>query len=202
MDPSYPDISEEDFPRYNWRNFYKEDKEIIPPNAPEPLGLEMVIRAYVDADHAGDKVTRRSRSGFIVWVNSAPVYWFSKKQPGVETSTFGSEFLAMRNCCEYLKGLRYKIRMMGIPLEHCCYVSGDNKSVLYNTTLPESVLKKKAHSIAYHYIREGAARDEWRTNYIHTDDNPADICTKALPSGIKRKNKVRSILYDIYPIEK
>lgn len=201
LDPSYPEIEEDAFPKHDWSKWYKVDKEVIPPNAPEPLGLEFVLRACVDADHAGDKITRRSRTGFIVWVNSAPIHWFSKKQSGVETSTFGSEFLAMKQCCEYLKGLRYKIRMMGIPIEHCSFVSGDNKSVLYNTTLPESTLKKKSHSIAYHYVREGCARDEWRTNYIHTDDNPADICTKALCPGIKRCNKVRSLMYDIYPIK-
>ena len=107
----------------------------------------------------------------------------------------------MKQCCEYLKGLRYKVRMMGILIEHCCFITGDNKSVLYNTTLPDSTLKKKSHSIAYHYVREGCARDEWKTSYVHTDDNPADICTKALPSGVKRCNKIRSIMYDIYPDE-
>ena len=50
----------------------------------------MVIRAFVDADHAGDKVSRRSRTGFVVFVNSAPIMWISKKQAGVETSTFGT----------------------------------------------------------------------------------------------------------------
>ena len=201
LDPSYPDIDESLYPKYDWSSFYKVDKEQLPPNAPEPLGLEMVIRACVDADHAGDTATRRSRSGFIVWANSAPIYWYSKKkrQGGVETSTFGSEFLPMKQCCEYLKGLRYKLRMMGIPVVHCCFVSGDNKSVLYNTTLPDSTIKKKSHSISYHYVREGCARDEWRTCYIHTDDNPVDICTNPLPAGIKRYQKVRSVMYDIYP---
>ena len=129
------------------------------------------------------------------------IYWLSKKQAGVESSTFGSEFLAMKHCCEYLRGLRYKIRMMGIPMEHCCFVYGDNKSVLYNTTLPDSTLKKKHHSIAYHYVREGCANDEWRTAYIKTDDNCSDITTKSLPNGINRKRKVRSVMYDIYPEE-
>ena len=200
MDPSYPEILEHEFPKHEWKKFYKVSEEAVPPNAPKPLGLELVIRAYVDADHAGDKITRRSRTGFIIFINSAPVHWISKKQAGVETSTFGSEFLAMKHCCEYLRGLRYKIRMMGIPLEHCCFVYGDNKSVLYNTSLPDSTLKRKHHSIAYHYVREGCATDEWRTAYIRTEDNCSDLCTKSLPSGINRKRKVRSVMYDIYPI--
>lgn len=87
----------------------------------------------MDADHAGDQITRRSRTGFIVFANMAAVHWLSKKQASVETSTLGSEFLAMKHCYEYRKGLRYKLRMMGIklrmvgiPLEHCCFIYGDN----------------------------------------------------------------------------
>ena len=57
---------------------------------------------------------------------------------------------------------------MGIPVEGPAYIKGDNKSVLYNTTIPDSTLKKKSQSIAYHFVREGAARDEWRTSYIST----------------------------------
>ena len=58
MDPSYPNIRVEDFPDYDWENHYCHYKEEIPDNIPEPLGLEMVIRAFVDADHAGDQLTR------------------------------------------------------------------------------------------------------------------------------------------------
>ena len=50
----------------------------IPSNVPEPLGSEFVMRAFVDSDHAGDSITRRSRTGFIVFLNNAPVYCNSK----------------------------------------------------------------------------------------------------------------------------
>jgi hypothetical protein len=63
----------------------------------------------------------------------------------------------------YVRGLRYKLRMMGIPCEGPTYVYGDNQSVLFNTTIPESTLKKKTQSIAYHFVREGSVKDEWRT---------------------------------------
>ena len=58
MDPTYPDIKVSDFPDYDWENHYHGYKEEIPNNVPEALGLEMVIRAFVDADHAGDTLTR------------------------------------------------------------------------------------------------------------------------------------------------
>jgi hypothetical protein len=156
------------------------------------------MRAKVDADHAADTTTRRSRTGFIVYLNCAPIYWMSKKQNSVESSSFGSEFTAMKQCTEYLRGLRYKLRMMGIPVTGPAYVHGDNQSVLANTTVPDSILKKKSQSIAYHFVQEGVANDEWRTVYINTHNNPADLLTKPLPAGMKRTKFVRMILHHIF----
>ena len=87
---------------------------------------------------------------------------------------------------------------MDIPVYNPCFVYGDNQSVLWNTMCPDSVLKKNTSSVAYHFVREGVFRDDWRTIYIKTSENPSDICTKSLPAGINRKRKVRSIFYEIY----
>ena len=162
FDPSDPPIDESLFERKDWTNSefgHVSGKEELPGNAPPPRGKEFLVRAKVDADHAGDTQTRRSRTGFIVYMQCAPIYWFSKKQNSVESSTFGSEFCAMKQCCEHLRGLRHKLRMMGIPVEMPALIFGDNQSVLCNTSLPDSTLKKKTNSICCHLVREGAARD-------------------------------------------
>jgi hypothetical protein len=88
--------------------------------------------------------------------------------------------------------------MMGIPCDGLSYIEGDNQSVLANTTCPDSTLKKKRQSIAYHFIREGAARDEWRTTYVNTHLNEADLLMKLLPAGEKRKGFVRCVLHHIH----
>ena len=165
---------------------------------PESRGLGFIMCAKVDADHASDTMMRRSRTGFLVYLNCAPIYWWSKKQNSVESSSFGSEFIAMKQCCEYVRGLRYKLQMMGIPCEDPTFIFGDNQSVLANTTIPDSTLKKKSQSIAYHFVREGAARDEWRTAYVNTHENEADLLTKQLPFGEKRKSFVRKLLHHIF----
>ena len=51
---------------------------------------------FTDSDHAGDKVSCRSRSGFLIYVNTALLQWFLKKQSTVETSVFGAQFVAMK----------------------------------------------------------------------------------------------------------
>ena len=198
LDPSTPDINESLFEKQDWKDtVYGLSKEEIPPNIPQARGFGFKIVAYVDSDHAGDSITRRSRTGFIVYVNSSPIYWTSKKQTSIETSSFGSEFIAMKVCCEYLRGLRYKLRMMGIPCEFPSYVFGDNQSVLANSSKPFSMLRKKSASIAYHFVREGVANDEWRVTYVNTHDNVADILTKPLPSGVKRVKFVQMLLHHI-----
>ena len=156
------------------------------------------MRAKVDADHASDTITRCSRMGFLVYLNSAPIYWCSKKQNSVESSSFGSKFIAMKQCCEYVHGLRYKLRMMGISCDDPMFIYGDNQLVLANTTIPDSTLNKKSQSIAYHFVQEGAAQDEWRMTYINTHENEADLLTNQLPSGEKRKSFVQKLLHHIF----
>ena len=201
FDPTPIDFDRNLFERQDWSYSsygYESLEEELPLNMPTPHGQSMTMRVFVDADHAGEVVTRRSRTGFIVFLNGAPIYWSSKKQNSVETSTFGSEFVAMKQATEYVRGLRYKLRMMGIKVDEPAFVFGDNKSVLCNTTAPESTLKKKSNAIAYHFVREGVARDEWRTAYVNTDENVADLFTKPL-SGAKRAKLVRMILQHVFP---
>jgi hypothetical protein len=198
FDPSLPELNLDDFKRKDWTaSEQMKYEEVLPPNMITPRGIGFRMTVYVDADHAGDLITRRSRTGFIVFLNNSPIYWTSKKQNSVETSSFGSEFMAMKHCCEYVRGLRIKLRLMGIPCEEPTFIYGDNQSVLSNTANPDSTLKKKSNSIAYHFVREGVAKDEWRTAYINTNDNPADLLTKMLVAG-KREHFVQMLLHHIF----
>jgi hypothetical protein len=149
---------------------------------PTPHGPSMTIRVYVDSDHAGDLITRRSHTGFIVFLNNSPIYWSSKKQGSCETSTFGSKFVAMKQATEYVHGLRFKLRMFGITVDEPAFVFRDNQSILANTSALASTLKKKSNAIAYHFVREGCVRDEWRTAYNNTHENVADLFMKLLLS--------------------
>mmetsp|Transcript_17331 Transcript_17331/g.42369 ORF Transcript_17331/g.42369 Transcript_17331/m.42369 type:complete len:92 (+) Transcript_17331:4520-4795(+) len=83
---------------------------------PTPRGRWVQALAYVDASHAANKKTRRSHTGYIIFLNSAPIVWYSKRQNTVEASTFGSECIALKSCIEAITHLRYKLRMFAIPL--------------------------------------------------------------------------------------
>ena len=73
-------------------------KEEIPGDIPEPLGEEIVLTSYVDANLYHDKLTGRSVTGTLHLINKTPVDWFSKRQGTVKTATYGSEFIAAKTC--------------------------------------------------------------------------------------------------------
>ena len=197
-DPTVPRIDTTKFREdESWTSFYGEVKEAIPTNAPIPRGKSVVMRLFVDADHAGNMLTRRSRTGYVQLINNAVVNWFSKKQGSIESSTFGSEFVALKTATEANRGLRYKLRMMGVPIDGPTYVFCDNQSVVSNASKAESVLKKKSNSIAYHAVREAVAMKEILICYVSTNDNVADIMTKVLPAGERRNTLVEQLLWDI-----
>ena len=98
----------------------------------------------------------RSCSGFFIFLDTALIQWFSKKQATIETSVFGADSLALKTFMETLRGIRYKLRMMGVPIPVPSYIYGYNMLVIHNTQLPVSTLKIKSNSICYYSDHESA----------------------------------------------
>jgi hypothetical protein len=111
----------------DWIRTYGKVEEPIPGNAPVARGKPVQLRLFVDSDHAGEELTRWSRTGYIILcMNSAPILWRSKRQGTVETSEFAAEFVATNTGNEAFRGLQYyKLRMMGIPIDGPTYIFGD-----------------------------------------------------------------------------
>jgi hypothetical protein len=103
----------------------------------------------------------------------------------------------MKHGTKTQRGLRYKIRMMGIPLLAPTYIYGDNKSQVTNSSRPESTLEKQCNSICYHAIRESFAMGETLLMHIRTGKNLADFLTKTT-SGAKCCKLVSGVDHDIY----
>jgi hypothetical protein len=91
------------------------------------------------------------------------------------------------------EALRYKLRMMGVPIVGPTNGFCDNKSVVTNSVTPQSTLSKKHNAIAYHKVRESVAAEAIRIAHEKGDDNLSDVLTKFLP-GPKFKMCVQCIL--------
>ena len=194
FDDTEPVFDENAFAVCDWTEFYPDAEEAIPHNVPEIRGHGIVTSVFVDADHAGCKATRRSHTGVFVFVNKAPILWYSKRQNTVETSTFGSEFCAMKVAIDMVEGIRYKLRMMGVPLNGPTSIFCDNQSVVKNSTAPESVLKKRHNAIAYHRAREAQAAGFIRVAWENGATNIADLLTKLMP-GPRLKELIGYVLW-------
>jgi Reverse transcriptase (RNA-dependent DNA polymerase) len=185
-DPITPEVNENAFVQQaDWTEFYGNVVEELPAKMPTPLGNPVTISAFVDANHAGNVITRRSHTGIIIFVQNAPIITYSKRQNTVEAATFGSEFVALRVCKELIVALRYKLRMFGVPIEGPANVFCDNRGVVKNASIPESTLMKKHNAINYHAVREAAAAGILRVGKEDGETNLADLLTKVL-SGQRR----------------
>ena len=98
---------------------------------------------------------------------------------------------------EFVRVLRYKLRMMGVSISGPTYTYGDNVSVIHKTQRPESMLTKKSNSIAYQAYCEYIAMNEMRTAHIRSHENIANLATKVHGEGQKKDHLVPKGLYNI-----
>jgi hypothetical protein len=157
--------------------FYGDVEEELPPKMPEPLGQPMNITAFVNANHAGNVVTCHSHTGVIIYLQNTLIIWHSRRQNTVETSTFGSEFVALRCARDLIVALRYKLRMFGVPIKGPAKVLCDNQGVVKNASIPELVLSKKHNAINY---REAIAAGIIQVGKEDGTTNLSDLLTKPL----------------------
>ena len=120
-------------------------------------------------------------------MNKAPIYWSSKQQQTVESSAFSSEFIAVKSCIEEVRGLRYKLRMFGIPIldDGLTYIFCNNKLVVNNCSSIDSVLNKKHSLVAYHMARWAVAAGEVSIGWINGEYNLADAFIKTLSTAAR-----------------
>ena len=175
-EPDYSDLPD---PEYDWaRTVYGEIKEVVPPDAPKPLGKPVVHTCYVDANLLHCLVTGRSVTGVLHFWNQTPGEWFSKKQATVETATYGSEFVAARTAVDQIEDIRQTFRYLGVPVKGKSFLFGDNSAVVTSGTVPQSALKKRHSLLSYHRVREAVASNMMVFNHMPGEHNPADIVSK------------------------
>ena len=141
---------------------YHDAVEELPYRMPPPRGRSVVTTGFVDASHAANKKTRRSHTGYVLFVNRAPIIWYSKRQQTVKASTFSSEYIAMKACIEAVQHLRYKLRMFGVPMDedHAINLLCDNESVVNNSSKLELLLNKNI-TLLHIIIPDGTLLLRW-----------------------------------------
>ena len=177
-----------------WHDFYGDVVEELPPGMPPPRGKAVDITCFVDANHASNVITRRSQTCILIFVQNAPIIWYSKKQNTVEYSSFGSEFVALQSARDMIVDLRYKLRMFGVTIWGLASVLCDNEAVVKNTSFRESTLSKRHNAINYHAVREACASGIIRVRKENGESKLADVFTEVLGRS-KRHQLFSQITY-------
>ena len=144
---------------------------LYPLEMPRLRGKSVSTHCFVDAKSAGDKTTRRSMTGTLIFFNKAPIIWHSKRQIGVETSVFGSDFTDIKNSVDLIAALRYNLRVFGVCIEESTDIFCDNEAVFKNESTPKSQIRNKHHGISYHKRRDAVASGAYRVAKEDTDAN-------------------------------
>ena len=176
IDPEYEQVK---LPN-DFGNQYSYFREDLDPRFPPPIIKELELTVFCDSDHGHDKKTGRSITGIIIFAGSTPIYWESKRQTSVQTSTFGAELTALKRAVEEAVSIRYHLRSLGVAITKPTPIYVDNMGVVLNCTNPASPLNKKMTALAYHFVREHQANKVIEIRKIRSEDNYADPFTKAL----------------------
>ena len=148
---------------------------------PEPMGDSVEVNIFVDASHADDKLDRKSVTGILVYVGDMMIKSVSKRQKSVATSTFASEFLALKSAVEEAQSMRLLLQSIGVPIKGPINIHSDSESVLTSAANPGHDLKRKHVAISYNLVRENIATEVVSLWKIDTKLNPSDPLTKSLP---------------------
>ena len=135
----------------------------------------------MDASHADELLDRKSVTGIMIYIGDMLIKSVSKRQKCVATSTFSSEFLALKSAVEEAHSLYLLLQSIGVPIRVPINIHSDSASVLQSAGNPGNELKCKHISIAFHFVRKSIANDIIKLWKIDGKLNPAEVCTKALP---------------------
>ncbi|GJY13913.1 putative ribonuclease H-like domain-containing protein [Tanacetum coccineum] len=162
--------------------WYLKDK---PKPKPKPkLGLwyprvsSFDLEAYSDSDYAGANLDRKSTTGGCQFLGRRLISWQCKKQTIVATSTTEAEYVAAANCCGQVLWIQNQMLDYGFNFMNTkIYI--DNESTICIVKNPVFHSKTKHIEIRHHFIRDAYEKKLIQVLKIHTDDNVADLLTKA-----------------------
>jgi transposase InsO family protein len=145
-----------------------------------PRGGDSILRVYVDADYAGDRDTRKSRTGYVIFLGDAAVEWRSTKQTCTTTSTFTAELVALSEAVKALVPLRVLCEELEVPQRAATIVFEDNRAAYLFANEGSGLRKAKHIDVRHHYVRELVDDGIVDVKQCSSEEQLADVFTKAL----------------------
>ncbi|GJW48735.1 putative ribonuclease H-like domain-containing protein [Tanacetum coccineum] len=146
------------------------------------------LESYSDSDYAGANLDRKSTTGGCQFLGRRLITWQCKKQTIVATSTTEAEYVAAASCCGQVLWIQNQMLDYGFNFMNTkIYI--DNESTICIVKNPVYHSKTKHIAIRHHFIRDAYEKKLIQVLKIHTNDNVADLLTKAFDSWPLFKSK-------------
>lgn len=153
---------------------------------------------YCDSDYAGDKETRISVTGFIVYLLGVPISWKSKGQKSVTLSSSEAEFVALSEAAKEIKFIVQVLLSMGIPVKLPVIVRVDNVGAIFMAENVTTSSRTKHVDTRYHFVREFVEDKFIKIIFVRTKENDSDIFTKNVSGDIYDEHSKKFIANEDY----
>jgi hypothetical protein len=146
------------------------------------------LEAFSDSDFGGDRDTRQSVTGYIVYLCGVPIIWKSKQQRSVTLSSTEAEYVAVSEVCTEISFAKQVLEFLGMKVELPITVYVDNKGAIFLANNATTGQRTKHIDIRHHYIREHVENGIVVIRFVRSDDNDADLMTKNTSQRLYKKH--------------
>jgi Reverse transcriptase (RNA-dependent DNA polymerase) len=159
-----------------------------------------IMTGRSDSDYAGDKDTRTSVSGYVVYLNGALISWKSRGQKSVTLSSTEAEYIALAELCTEVIFIKMVIESIGMTVQTPIVLHADNIGAIFLAGNSSTGKRTKHIDVRYHFIRELINKGDIVVKFIKTTENDADVYTKNTSYELFNKHTgiyMQDIEYDV-----
>ena len=151
-------------------------------------GEEAIIEGYCDSDYAGDKDTRRSVTGYAIYLNGCLIAWKSKSQRSVTLSSSEAEYVSISEIAQDLLFVKQNLEFADRTIRYTIIVHVDNIGAIYMAKNGSSSNQTKHVNTRYHFVRELIEEGIMKIEFVKLENNNSDIFTKNLGQELFKKH--------------
>jgi hypothetical protein len=145
---------------------------------PKPMDGKYTLEGYSDSEYAGDKDTRISVYGYVIYFCGIPISWKSKSGRSVTLSSTEAEYFALSECAKELIFIKNVIESMGIQIELPIEIKVDNVGAIFLANNYTTSQRTRHIDVRVHFVRQFIEDGIFQINFVRSEENDADIFTK------------------------
>ena len=151
-----------------------------------------ILDCFVDADWAGDKLDRKSTTGYVIRLFGNVIYWKSRKQGSVTKSSTAAEYVALSELVSEIKFVKNLLKVFKVKIKKPIKIFENNSGAIAIAKFGNLTKNSKYIEVHHHFVNESYEQGIIQILKVDTESNLADILTKAL--GRVKFEKFRNLL--------